>query len=184
MSTKRKWTLQVLVVLTLLAVSSPSQEFVSASHVRSGSATMSPGQVYGVTISEDEGNQVTLTCEADFRPMEFALIRLDGLQPDDFSDDTDLNLIPCLYHEIALWSEIYLEVQQTSDFLLFVRNVANITQEFRYEWVAVNPDEEMATVVVMIVAPLVTVGFCLFCGIVYKMRQEQLLRQDQPNDWT
>jgi hypothetical protein len=159
------------------------QGFVGTSHVRSGSATMSPGQVYGVTISEDEGNQVTLTYETDFRPMEFALIKLDGLQLDSFSNETDLNLIPCLYHEIARWGEIYLEVQESSDFLLFVRNIANITQEFRYEWAAVNPDEEMATAVMMLVAPLVLVGFCVFCGIICKIRHEQLLRQDQPDDW-
>jgi hypothetical protein len=115
--------------------------------------------------------------------MEFALIKLDGLQLDSFSNETDLNLIPCLYHEIARWGEIYLEVQESSDFLLFVRNIANITQEFRYEWAAVNPDEEMATAVMMLVAPLVLVGFCVFCGIICKIRHEQLLRQDQPDDW-
>jgi hypothetical protein len=161
----------------------PPQGFMSKSHVRSGSATMSPGQVYGVTISEDEGNQVTLTYEADFSPIEFALIKLDGLQLEDLSDDTDLNLIPCLYHKIAIWGEIYLEVQESSDFLLFVRNIANITQEFRYEWSAINPDEEMATAIIMLVAPLVAFGFCILCGIICKIRHRQLLRQDQPDNW-
>lgn len=183
MSINRRWILQVLVVLTVLVVSFLPLEFASASHTRSGSATLSPGQVYGITISEDEDNQVTLTYEADFSPIEFALIRLDGLKIEDFSDDTDLNMISCLYHEIARGGEIYMEVQQDSDFLLFIRNVANITQEFRYEWVAVNPGEEMAAAVTMLVAPLVLVGFCVFCGIICKLRHQQLLRRNQPDDW-
>ena len=140
---------------------------------------MSPGEVSRITISANAGDQVTLTYEADFRPIEFALIELDGLDRDNFPVDTDLNSIQCLYHQIALYDVIYFNVyEDDSEFLLFARNIANVTQMWRYEWESVNPEKEMATAILMVTAPIFVIVVCGFLVVICRKRHEQLLRSD------
>jgi hypothetical protein len=140
---------------------------------------MSPGEVSRHTISADEGDQVTLTYEADFRPIEFALIELDGLDRDDFPVDTDLDSIQCLYHRIAIHDVIYFNVyEDDSEFLLFARNIANVTQVYQYEWVSINPEEEMAVAILMVTAPIFIIVVCGFLVMICRKRHEQLLRSD------
>ncbi|MFW9863635.1 MAG: hypothetical protein ACFFET_15190 [Candidatus Thorarchaeota archaeon] len=167
-----------LVILYLLVVGF-SFPMSATRHTRSGSADLSPGHVDRQTVDASAGERVSLTYEADLMPIEFALIPLDGLDRDDFPSDTDLGSIYCLYHKVAMYDEIAFTATKDSSFLLFARNIANVTQEFQFEWTRVNPEEGTAQIAMRAFALSIPIAICGILAFICRKRHEQLLRQDK-----
>ena len=167
----------VIIILFVVLLSLPTP--VDSKRIKSGYQTISPGQVSRITIGANAGDQVTLTYEASFLPIEFALIELHGLDRDDFPVDTDLNSVHCLYHKIAIYDVISFNVyEDDSEFLLFARNIANVTQEFEYEWWSINPEAEARFAAIRVIGPSVLIAICGFFVLVCRKWHEQLLRND------
>jgi hypothetical protein len=174
-----KRTFHAVIIITLFVVLLSLPTPVASKRGKSGYETMSPGGVSRRTINAYAGDQVTLTYEASLRPIEFALIELHGLDRDDFPVDTDLNSVHCLYHKTAVYDVISFNVyEDDSEFLLFARNVANVTQEYEYEWVSINPEAEAAVAALMVIGPGVPIAICGFFVLVCRKWHEQLLRND------
>ena len=169
--------LLALIILYLLIVGF-SLPLSGSLHTRSGSATLLPSQVDRRTTDASTGERVSLTYEADLMPIEFALILLDGLDRDDFPSDTNLDEIGCLYHKVAIYDEISFTATEDSSFLLFARNIANVTQEFHYEWARINPEEMTVSMAISALAPIIPIAICGILAFICRKRHEQLLRQD------
>ena len=167
-----------LVILYLLVVGF-SFPMSANRHNHAGSVDLSPGHVDRRTVDASAGERVSLTYEADLLPIEFALIPLDGLDRDDFPSDTDLGSIYCLYHKVTMYDEIAFTATKDFSFLLFARNIANVTQEFQFEWTRVNPEEGTAQIAVRASALRVPIAICGILAFICRKRHEQLLRQDR-----
>ncbi|MFX1261405.1 MAG: hypothetical protein ACFFAZ_04910 [Promethearchaeota archaeon] len=178
-----KRAFHAVIIITLLVVLLSLPTPVDSTRIKSGYQTMSPGQVSRITIGANAGDQVTLTYEVSLRPIEFALIELHGLDRDDFPVDTNLNSVHCLYHKTAVYDVISFDVyEDDSDFLLFARNIANVTQEYEYEWVSINPEEEAAAAALVVIGPSVLIAICGFFVLVCRKWHQQLLRNDPSRD--
>ncbi|MFW9886875.1 MAG: hypothetical protein ACFFER_01755 [Candidatus Thorarchaeota archaeon] len=147
-------------------------------HTHGGSADLAPGQVDRAPVYASAGERVSLTYEADLMPIEFALIPLDGLDRDDFPSDTDLGSIYCLYHKVAIYDEMAFTATKDSSFLLFARNIANVTQEYQFEWTRVNPEVGAVQIASGAFILSIPVVFCGILAFICRKRHEQLLRQD------
>jgi len=79
--------------------------------------------------------------------------------------------------------EVELRMAQDYEFLLFVRNFGNISQEFRYEWYSRNPSLDLQIYAIMRVAIATPVVLCGISVLLCKKRHEQLLRAQRPEDW-
>jgi len=126
---------------------------------------------------------VVFSYEADFTIVECALIELGERDVDDFTRDTDLHEIGCFYYQVMKHDEVELRMTQDYEFLLFVRNFGNISQEFRYEWYSRNPSLDLQIHATMRVAIATPVVLCGISVLLCKKRHEQLLRAERPEAW-
>jgi hypothetical protein len=128
-------------------------------------------------LDADAGEQVQLTFEASFYPVECALYILRDYDGSIDLLQIGLDSLSRTYHHIRISGHFEFNAHETSGFLLMAVNTANVSQQFEYERVCTIPGEEIlipGIIVMATITPVLILGVCI---LLLRRRHTQLVQR-------
>lgn len=137
--------------------------------VQSGNGAIGPGDDLRRRFESFTGFEIYFRFEMSLAPVECGLIALGDQDSSDIPDDVNLISVADVYYDIAQEGHVNFTVVQNGYFLMIIRNIADVSQDFEYYWQWTDPNEGIRDIQRrMMYLTIIFLPFIILSVILYK----------------